>query len=110
MRNKLAGVWQPVKGVAVKDIGAGRFLFQFFHVSDLKRVRDGGPWSFDNNMLVIHQVLPGEVPALVPLNHLDIWVQIHHLPIGFMSENVGKQIGNYVGAFVEYDVKNNSTF
>ncbi|MCI36871.1 hypothetical protein A2U01_0058095, partial [Trifolium medium] len=27
-----------------------------------------------------------------------------------MKENVGRQLGNYIGTFVEYDKKNNSSF
>lgn len=48
MNGIMAEVWRSVKGVIIHEIVHQRFLFQFFHEGDLKRVLDGGPWSFDN--------------------------------------------------------------
>ncbi|MBA0778028.1 hypothetical protein Gotri_005961 [Gossypium trilobum] len=28
---------------------------------------------------------------------------IHNLPLGFISETVAQQLGNFIGAFIEYD-------
>ncbi|KAG4912553.1 hypothetical protein JHK82_053138 [Glycine max] len=33
---------------------------------------------------------------------------MHNLPLGFMSQEVGQSIGNYIGTFLEYDEKNSS--
>lgn len=46
----------------------------------------------------------GEDPLKV-----DLWVQMHDLPIGYMSEIVGKQLGNFLGTFIQYDPNNNSS-
>ena len=54
--------------------------------------------------------MPNEVPTVVSLNSLDLWVQIHNLPIGFMSTQVGKQFGDFVGKFIQYDEINNTRF
>lgn len=35
MRQRMASVWRPVKGVCIMDIGSQRYLFQFFHKIDL---------------------------------------------------------------------------
>uniref|UniRef100_A0A803NSB0 Reverse transcriptase domain-containing protein n=1 Tax=Cannabis sativa TaxID=3483 RepID=A0A803NSB0_CANSA len=48
----------------------------------------------------------GENPRAVVLNKLDFWTQLHGLSTGFMSAKVVKDIGNYIGTFVEAD-KNN---
>lgn len=37
-----------------------------------------------------------------------IWIQIHNLPTGLMTEQVGKQLGDFFGEFLEYDQKNNT--
>lgn len=68
----------------------------------------GGPWSFDNYMLVLNQVQAGVSPDQIPLVHMAMWVQIHELPIGFMTQNVGVLFGNFIGEFMEYDTKNNT--
>lgn len=85
-------------------------MFQSFHKLDLQRIYNGGPWSFDNHMLVLECLLAGELPSQMSLNHINIWVQVHHVPDGFMTRVVGEQLGNFVGEFLEYDINNNTGF
>lgn len=40
---------------------------------------------------------------------VELWIQIYGLPVGFMSEAVGKQLGNFFGTFIQYDANNNSS-
>lgn len=109
MRSRMASIWRPGKGMTVKDIGQGRYIFQFFHIIDLKRILDGGPWSFGNFPLLLHHLKTGEFPLRVPLNSLAFWVQVHDLPAGYISEKIGKVLGNFVGVFQEYDATNESS-
>ncbi|KAK1387722.1 hypothetical protein POM88_015900 [Heracleum sosnowskyi] len=68
---------------------------------DIKRVVDGSPWSFNQKALVIARMKEGDVPRGVRLNSLDLWVQIHDLRAGFMTEKIVKEVGNYIGCFIE---------
>ncbi|KAL8515128.1 hypothetical protein ACS0TY_014003 [Phlomoides rotata] len=65
MKNTLVSVWRPMRGVAIKPIGEGRFLFQFHHILD-----------------------------------------VYDLPHGYFTERVGKQLGDYIGKFMEYNGSN----
>ncbi|MCH86333.1 hypothetical protein A2U01_0007188, partial [Trifolium medium] len=49
-----------------------------------------------------------EDPREVPLFNVPLWIQVHNLPGGFMSQKTGKNIGDYIGEFLEYDEKNDS--
>lgn len=109
MKSKLADVWRPARGINIKDIKPDVFLFQFYHADDMAWVRNGGPWSFDGAMLVVDSIPKGGDPLEVPLYELKFWIQIHGLPSGFMSESVGKQLGNFFGSFIEYDPNNNTS-
>lgn len=42
----------------------------------------------------------GQNPRCVELNYIDMWMQVHDLKVGFMSENILKSIGNYAGVYV----------
>lgn len=108
MKTRMADIWRPGKGVSIRDVGEHRYLFQFYHVIDMRRVLDSGPWSFDNQILLLHHLKQGELPSHVPLTHINFWVQVYDLPLGYMSEKVGKQLGDFVGKFLEYDCTNNS--
>lgn len=105
-KGRLAGIWKPRRGVSIRDIGSGRLLIQFYHILDLKRVVEGGPWSIANHPLLVHRLKVGEIPDQVPLNKIIFWVQIHKLPYGTFLESVGKSLGNYIGKFLEYDTTN----
>ncbi|KAL8519656.1 hypothetical protein ACS0TY_010553 [Phlomoides rotata] len=70
MRSRIASTWKPKKGIDIKDIGDGRFLFQFSHAIDLRRVLDGCPWSFGRFPLIVISCLWGKSLTLFPLTSL----------------------------------------
>ncbi|PNY14983.1 hypothetical protein L195_g011673 [Trifolium pratense] len=110
MKVTMADLWRPVRGVKIKEASKGLFLFQFSHELDMEDVLQGGPWSFDNQMLIVQRVQLGVQIENMPLYHVEFWVQVHNLPVGLMVEKVGKALANYIGSFVEYDKNNNSSF
>ncbi|KAL8097407.1 hypothetical protein AgCh_030511 [Apium graveolens] len=87
----------------------GEEVEEFFHVDDMQWVLSGGPWSFDGAMLVISTIDKGVDPLEVPLFDLPIWIQLHGLPNGFMTEAADKQLGDFFGSFLLYDPNNNSS-
>lgn len=109
MKTKIADIWKPTMGINIKELESGIYLFQFYHKEDKAWVMNGGPWNFDNAMLLVEPIPVGEDPLKVPLWWLNIWIQIHGLPSGFMSEAVGRQLGNFFGEFISYDPKNDSS-
>ncbi|MCH85964.1 DUF4283 domain protein [Trifolium medium] len=106
----MADIWRPVKGVKIKVAKTGLFLFQFAHAIDMEGVLQRGPWMFDNHMLIMERTHLGVQIENIPLYHVDFWVQVHNLPVGLMVEKAGTKLANYIGAFVEYDKNNNSSF
>ncbi|KAG8482513.1 hypothetical protein CXB51_023963 [Gossypium anomalum] len=82
-----------------------RFLFKFYHEVDIERVIKGAPWTFNNHLLIIHMLLENEDPREVALTYSFFWVQIHDLLLEMMLEAVAKKFGDFIGSFVEYDVK-----
>ncbi|KAL8133796.1 hypothetical protein AgCh_009020 [Apium graveolens] len=102
----MASIWRPKEGMEVHDIGGYRFSFVFYHVMDMRKVLEGGPWSFEQNMLVYSQLKEAEDPHLMALNEMDIWVQVHDIPKGFISENILRSVGTYIGKYVKADPAN----
>uniref|UniRef100_A0A803QI56 Reverse transcriptase n=1 Tax=Cannabis sativa TaxID=3483 RepID=A0A803QI56_CANSA len=106
MQNKMATLWQPGRGMYVKELDSNLFLFQFYHEVDIDRVIEGSPWTFDRVPLIFERLKQGEDPRMITLNKLDFWVQIHNLTTGFMLERVVRDLGNYVGTFIKTDPNN----
>lgn len=61
------------------------FFFQLFHKLDLQRVIGDGPWRIESHLLILSTLEVGDVPAEVPHFHASLWVQVHYIPVGFMS-------------------------
>lgn len=57
---------------------------------DLDRLINGAPWTFNNHLLVFHQLEAGEDPVEVPLVSLTFLVQVHELPMGLFIESIAK--------------------
>ncbi|MBA0710170.1 hypothetical protein Golax_025162 [Gossypium laxum] len=104
LRNTMADLWHPIRGICISDLGDRRYLFQFFHEVDIQRVLAGTPWFFNNHLLLLHRIQPSENPSLVPLIFTEFWVQVHDLPPGLVSEPMAKQFGDFLGKFLEYDL------
>ncbi|MBA0879418.1 hypothetical protein Goshw_011297 [Gossypium schwendimanii] len=105
MRTVLANLWHPLGGVSIADMGEKRFVFQFYCDMDFDRVVKGASWTFNNHLLVFHHLKHGEDPLEVDLLFTEFWVQIYNLPLGFFTETIAKQFGDFIGVFVDYDAK-----
>lgn len=53
---------------------------------DIRRVLEGGLWSFSNHLLISNRMKKEENPGLVELYQ------------------VAKQLGNFVGTFISYEL------
>ncbi|MBA0701391.1 hypothetical protein Goari_027008 [Gossypium aridum] len=103
LRNTMADLWHPIRGICILYLGERHFLFQFFHEVDIRKVLVGTPWFFNNHLLLLHRIQFGKNLSLVPLTFNEFWVQVHDLPSGLMSESLAKQFGEFLGQFLEYD-------
>ncbi|KAL8533770.1 hypothetical protein ACS0TY_009969 [Phlomoides rotata] len=52
MKNMMATIWRPMRGVTIRSIGEGRYLLQFFHSLDVQRVMTRSLWFFNNHPLI----------------------------------------------------------
>lgn len=104
MKSKMADIWRPARGLNVKDLKPGIYLFQFYHIDDMEWVTNGGPWSFDGAMLVLNKIGIGEDPLEVSLTTLQFWIQLYGVPSGLMTEVAGRQLGNFFGSFISYEI------
>ncbi|KAM6590994.1 hypothetical protein CsatA_013599 [Cannabis sativa] len=107
MRHVMASLWQPGRGVYVKEIESNRYLFQFYHEIDLERVIEGSPWTFNRQQFIFRRLQRAEDPEKVVINILNMWVQIHGLQTSFKSASVVERLGGFVGTFIKLDCYEN---
>ncbi|XP_031126222.1 uncharacterized protein LOC116028601 [Ipomoea triloba] len=87
----------------VRDLGSNRYLFTFYHERDIARVLSDGPWTFDQNLVLLRRLEDGDDPMIVALTKASFWIQMHDVPVGFMSDKVARMIGNHVGIYEQSD-------
>ncbi|MBA0792610.1 hypothetical protein Gohar_017094, partial [Gossypium harknessii] len=105
MRTVMANLWHPLGGISIMEVEEKRFVFQFYCEIDFDRVVKGTPWTFNNHLLVFHHLKQGEGPLEVDLLFTSLWIQIHNFPPGMFMATIAKQFGDFIGTFVDYDVK-----
>ena len=59
MSQVMAANWRPGMGISIQDIYPQRFLFQFGHEADIRRIQESGPWTYDNHALIFERVAQG---------------------------------------------------
>lgn len=52
MQHKMASLGKPGRGVYIKELESKRYIFQFYHEVDIKRVIEGSPWTFGRFQLI----------------------------------------------------------
>ena len=65
--------------------------------------RKNGPWNFDNNLLLLCRWRKGLSVSNITFTHTSFWVQIWGLPSENLSEDVGRDLGNNLGRYIEID-------
>jgi len=106
-KTRMATLWKPKHKVDISLMDPNRFMFQFFNYGDMEQIVQQGHWLFDNFPLVWSKIAVGKDPYTMPLDTIELWVQVHNLPFGFMTESMGILLGNHVGNLVKYDHQNN---
>ena len=87
------------------DVGDGLFQFKFALENQLRWVMDNGPWSFDDQLLVLRKWEKGKTARSVSFPAIPIWVQVWGLPFDLINEEAGMDIRMGLGHVVEVDSK-----
>lgn len=56
MKARVANMWRPVTRFTIKESKRGLFLLHFDRKLDMESAIHGGPWTFDDNPLIIERV------------------------------------------------------
>ena len=85
----------------IVELGSNLFQFKFKSSFELDRVLKGGPWTFDNQALMLCRWQLGMTAANVKFDSIALWIQIWDAPFDMISPIVVAEIGNRLGEVVE---------
>ena len=87
----------------IVDVSNNVLQFKFSLEYQLKWIEKNVPWNFDNNLLLLTRWRKGLSSKNITFTHSPFWVQIWGLSFEHMSKEVGKELGNSLGKFIESD-------
>ena len=102
-KNTVRRAWGLEDKVQIVEVGFNLFQFKFNTEFDMERILKGGPWSFDNQLLMLTRWKKGMKAENVQLQHVALWFQIWGAPFDMVSSQVAKEVGGRIGEVVEVE-------
>ena len=103
LKSTLRSTWKLGSNLRIVDVGKIIFQFKFNSKYQMEWVERNGPWNFDNNLLLLCRWRKGLSITNISFTHSPFWVQVWGLPFENMSEEVGRDLGNRLGNYIETD-------
>ena len=103
LKSTLRSAWKLSSDLRIVDVGKNIFQFKFNSQYQMEWVEKNGPWNFDNNLLLMCRWKKGLFVTNISFTHSPFWVQVWGLPFKNMFEEVGRDLGNRLGKYIEID-------
>lgn len=97
-------IWHLKGQIVFKEVGFILFIIEFKEILDLERIKDGRPWSFDQNLSCLTEYKRNLTSQKLQFVIKPMWVQLHDLPFGMMNNFHGKGIAQQIGEVLDIDV------
>ena len=93
-------LWSSTNGFKIQHLGDHKVLFVFDNLADVDHILKNQPWSFGKHLIVI-QRYDSDTPAReLRFNKATFWVQVHDIPIRYMSQKVAESLCETVGEVI----------
>ena len=103
LKSTLRFAWKLGSDLKIVDVGKNIFQFKFNSKYQIEWVKKNGLWNFDNNLLLMCRWKKGLYVTNISFTHSPFWVQVWGLPFENMFEEVGRDLGNRLGKYIETD-------
>lgn len=69
----------------ILEIGPNLFQFKFQWEFDMDRILRGGPWTFDNQLLMLQRWKKGMIVENIRMDYASLWIQIWGASLDMIS-------------------------
>ena len=76
VKNTLRRAWRLDDKLRIMEVGPNLFQFKFQSEFDLVRILRGGPWLFDNQLLMLQRWKKGMNMDNIKMDIASLWVQV----------------------------------
>ncbi|XP_075644994.1 uncharacterized protein LOC142615982 [Castanea sativa] len=103
VKNTVRRAWGLDESLQILEVGLNLFQFKFQYELEMDRVLRGGPWSFDNQLLLLQRWKKGMNVGNIQMEKASLWVQIWGAPFDMISPQVAKEVGSRLGEVEEVE-------
>lgn len=103
MKESMRKAWGLQENPLIVEVGDNLFHFRFAKEEGMNSVLLGGPWNFDNHLLLLKPWKEGMVAPEIQFDVVDFRIQLHGLPFEYVSTKVGGVIGSKIGELLKVD-------
>ena len=100
-KNTIRRAWGVDDTMQILEVGLNLFQSEFM----MNRIFKGGPWSFDNQLLMLQRWKKGMTMGNITMETALLWVQIWGAPFDMISPQVAKEVGGRLGEIEEVEWK-----
>ena len=104
-KNTIWRAWGVDDVMQILEVSPNLFQFKFRSKFEMDRILRGGPWSFENQLLMLKRWKKGMTVGNIKMENVSLWVQIWGVPLDMISPQVAKQIGGRLGEVEEVEWK-----
>lgn len=90
-------LWRACNGFKIQNMGDHIILFTFDNKAGVERILQSEPWSFDKHLVVMERYEKEEAIHKLKFNKASFWVQLHGIPIRFMTMEAALKISLVIG-------------
>ncbi|CAA0817405.1 Unknown protein [Striga hermonthica] len=101
LKATLNNIWVTKNQFFIKNIGPNLFQFTFQSKEDKERILQGKSWTFDGQYILLKDWKPENQEFLEEDEKVKIWVQIHDLPLHWITKDLGLKKGGIIGRVVD---------
>ena len=102
-KTTLRRAWGLENSLQIIEVGPNLFQFKFETEFDITCILQDGPWSFDNQLLLLQRWQKGMTVGNIRLEHASLWIQIWGAPFDIVSPQVAREVGNRIGRVEEVE-------
>ncbi|KAL9684769.1 hypothetical protein QQ045_022210 [Rhodiola kirilowii] len=93
----LKKAWLMPKGVVFEEIPGNMVVIKFDEEAKIDKVMEEGPWTFQNQLILIKRWELGRKPHDLDFSKAQLWIQIHNIPFEFMTDKITSGVAERIG-------------
>ncbi|KAK7860837.1 hypothetical protein CFP56_029225 [Quercus suber] len=83
------------------------FMVEFGDGKNKKKVLKMSPWSYEKQLILLHDFEGEQAPKEISLTRSPFWIQIYNLPLKSKTRETSWAISETIGKVMEVDIVEN---